>query len=268
MAQGLHIKFSRILRGKIRSLGLRQHGIGVLAKTDQGNFIVDPKDFGVGRALLDKGAYDSGALDYLLGKIDRDSTVVFVGAHIGALLVPIAKQVADVIAFEPNPPTFEMLQANVNLNGLVNVTLYNLAASDREETLTINHNMVNTGGTSVSKSTAAGDGAVAAIPLDEIIADRVLDLMVVDAEGFEVQVFLGGQKTLGNTGTLYTEYGPAMLRRQNATTEDFVKSLRGHFKTMKIGIDASTAYAPDEWLEALLALPSRNSLIVNLTFSK
>jgi FkbM family methyltransferase len=266
MGHGKHIKWSRLLRGKLRSLGLRKHGIGVVARTRQGLFVVDPKDFGVGRALLDKGSYDTDVINSLLEYTTSDSTVVFVGAHIGALLVPMAAKVGKVIAFEPNPPTFEMLQLNVALNGLQNVELHKLAASAVEEELAIIHNTINTGGSSVQRSADQGDSTIHAAPIDSVIGDQTVDLMVVDAEGFEVEVYRGGQKVLKNTQFLYTEYVPSMLRAHGHSAGDFVETLQDHFKLMRIGEEGKW-WTSNEWLGELQKLPDSNFL-VNLTFMK
>ena len=266
MGHGKHIQWSRLLRGKLRSMGLRKYGIGVLARTRQGLFVVDPKDFGVGRALLDKGSYDTDVIDSLLEYTTPGSTVVFVGAHIGALLVPMAAKVGKVIAFEPNPPTFEMLELNVALNGLQNVELHKLAASAVEEELAIIHNTINTGGSSVQRSGDLGDNTIHAAPIDSGIGDQAVDLMVVDAEGFEVEVYRGGQKVLKNTQFLYTEYVPSMLRAQGHTASDFVETLRNHFNWMRIGEEGKW-WPANEWLGELRKMPDDNFL-VNLTFKK
>ena len=269
MAQGPHVKLSRFLRGWLRALGLRKYGIGVLTATPQGLFVVDPRDFGVGRALLDRGQYDVKEIDYLLAKTTPESTVVFVGAHIGSILVPIAKKVAKVIAFEPNPPTFQMLEANVRLNGLSNVVLYPYALSDENGFVTISHNTVNTGGSSVAKAQAAGQGNVECKRMDDLIDDAVIDLMVVDAEGHEIQVYSGAQACLARTKTLYTEFSPRLLRKYGASAVEFVAAMPENFTRMKFIEDSTAADASAQradWLKRLNGLPRQERVLVNLTF--
>ena len=50
--------------------------------------------------------YDSELLSFLLNKCDAESEVLFVGAHIGSLAIPVAKKVRKVVAVEANPATF------------------------------------------------------------------------------------------------------------------------------------------------------------------
>ena len=268
MAQGPQIRLSRKVRGFFRGLGLRKYGIGVLTKTDQGFFVVDPKDFGVGRSLLDRGSYDAEVIKFLLNKIDANSTVVFVGAHIGAILIPIAKKAARVIAFEPNPATHEMLEANVKLNCLSNVILYKFAASSKKELVKMQHNSINTGGSSVSTSQDSSGESVEAMPLDDLIGEEKIDLMVVDAEGFEAHVFAGAEKTLSNTTVLYTEYSPTMLVRQGTSPDRFFDALKKHFQSMCIGTNESPKYSQSDWQNTLNNnnMAHKPSFLLNLTF--
>jgi len=53
--------------------------------------------------------------------------VVDIGANIGCHTVPIAKAVAphgSVLAFEPQPRIFQLLAANITINGLANARLF------------------------------------------------------------------------------------------------------------------------------------------------
>ena len=61
--------------------------------------------------------------------------IVFdVGANIGVFTLYAAKQRAHIYAFEPIPPTFELLQHNIHLHGFDNVAhARNIGLSDREE---------------------------------------------------------------------------------------------------------------------------------------
>ncbi len=66
----------------------------------------------------------------------RDGDVIFdVGANIGLFTLFASQQCRDatIYAFEPIPPTFELLQANVEAHGL-NVKLFNQGVSDKVET--------------------------------------------------------------------------------------------------------------------------------------
>lgn len=129
----LHKRLSRLIRGRLRSRVLATHGIGVVAATRNGTLVVDPGDFNVSRRLLTRGEYDWPEVRLLCGLIRGDSRVVFVGAHVGALLVPLvlATGTRDVVAFEPSPKNHRMLQLNLRLNDIPNVTVHNAAVGQR-----------------------------------------------------------------------------------------------------------------------------------------
>src|SRR2546430_565382 len=83
-------RMSRAIRGRFRSLILSKHGIGILTSTKNGLLVVDPRDFNVSRSLLRSGSYDWPDVCLLARLVDQQSRLVFVGAHIGGLLIPIA----------------------------------------------------------------------------------------------------------------------------------------------------------------------------------
>src|SRR5215510_10338571 len=96
-------RLSRLIRGEIRARILGAHGDGILARTQNGLLIVDPRDFAVARSLLNRGSYDWREIQWLARIVDERSHIVFVGAHIGSLLIPIAKQSGSrqIVALEP-----------------------------------------------------------------------------------------------------------------------------------------------------------------------
>lgn len=268
MAQGPHIRLSRGIRGKLRALGLRQHGVGVVAQTAQGTFVVDPRDFGVGRALLERGAYDQDVIAQLLQQVTAQSTVVVVGAHVGALVVPIASEVAQVIAMEPNPATYALLSMNLRLNALSNVQALPWAAADEPGHVVISHNTQNTGGSAVQKADAAAQGVVECVRLDDVVDVPAVDLMVVDAEGYEVNVFRGAQHTLALTGCVYTEFSPRALARAGHTVDDFFAAIPQKFQTLTHHSRGQIrCFARAEWKDYVMALDTPERLLLNFYLS-
>src|SRR6187401_3583145 len=87
----LHKRMSRQLRGNWRRQLLGAHGIGIVASTLNGLFVVDASDFNVGRRLLERGEYDWREVQTLARLLNRNSRMVVIGAHIGALLIPLIR---------------------------------------------------------------------------------------------------------------------------------------------------------------------------------
>ncbi len=124
-----------------------------------------------------------------------------VGANIGAFTVLAAGVAgAEVTAFEPSPDTFRMLERNVRLNGLGDrVTLLNVAVGQNAGEIQF------TSGLGTENCVAGGAGSsepggnfirVKATTLDEASARVVPNLLKVDVEGFETEVFAGAAQLL------------------------------------------------------------------------
>ena len=61
--------------------------------------------------------------------------VVEVGTHIGSVSIPLAQLLGPtgtLFGFEPQPTLFQMCTANMALNGLSNIRLFNAAAGDAQ----------------------------------------------------------------------------------------------------------------------------------------
>jgi len=78
--------------------------------------------------------------------IPKDSVVLDIGAHVGAFTVVFASCLGDegkVLAFEPNPKTFDMLQKHANDNPQFNIIPYNYACTPENKKYTFNYSDPN-----------------------------------------------------------------------------------------------------------------------------
>jgi FkbM family methyltransferase len=261
-------RVSRALRGKLRSLALSKHGLGVVAETKNGVLVVDPRDFGVSSSLLSRGDYDWEGVSWLLSLVDRESHLVFVGAHLGALLVPVAAHsgARKIVAFEPVPNTYRLLTLNVALNGLAGVTVHQQAIGDTEGSVRFTQNPINTGNSRVSNT---GEIVVPVSTLDAALKREAwghTDLLVLDTEGFEARAMRGASHTLAQTRYFYVEYSPEQLREQGSTPEEFLELAASHFQSMYV--QSSGQFFPAKtYTQYLRDLPERRGLLMNLLFS-
>jgi len=104
---------------------------GDVARGELPHFFVGPAlDINVASAVRQVGTFDLGQ-SYALQTLCRKGDIVLdIGANIGGFTVPLAERVGptgEVHAFEPFRKMFQHLNANVALNGLVNVFTYNVA---------------------------------------------------------------------------------------------------------------------------------------------
>lgn len=261
-------RISRVLRGRLRSLTLSNHGIGVVAQTRNGLLVVDPRDFGVSKSLLSDGSYDESGIRWLSPLLDQQSRIVFVGAHLGALLVPLALQSGSrhIVAFEPSPGNHRLLKMNLALNDLTGVTVHNLAVGDSKGDIQFTENRINSGNSRVSQN---GEISVAVTTLDAALPAEwpAIDLLVMDTEGFEVHAIRGAAQSLARTRYFYVEYAPEQLSEQGSTPKEFIELIASRFDSMYLPGPEVRFFSSKTYVKYLQEIPWRRGLLLNLLFS-
>ncbi|WP_319420254.1 FkbM family methyltransferase [Pleurocapsa sp. FMAR1] len=233
--KAMTMKFTR------KSLG--KYAFAVLARTDSGIFAVDPEDLAVGRSLLRHGNWCNEEYAQISQYVSNHSSVLFVGAHIGSLVVPIAKNCGKVVAIEANPNTFELLKINITLNQLNNCELLNVAANDKVESLPFLLNKLNSGGSKrepkVKKEMYYYDNPdyvkVEAVPLDDRLNASCYDLIVMDIEGSEYFALKGMQRILSCSKILQIEFVPHHLKYVSGVgVDDYLGLISPYFDRLYI----------------------------------
>jgi FkbM family methyltransferase len=263
-------RLSRHIRGRLRSRTLSSHGVAIVAQTKNGLLAVQPGDFNVSRSLLASGEYDWAQISWLKRLLGPQSHLVFAGAHIGAVLTPIAHEFpdAEVIAFEPSPRNFRLLNMNLSLNKLNNVSAKNVALGEQPGRLQFTENSINSGNSRISRS--GGEISVDVGTLDQLVPSHWerIDLMVMDIEGSEVAAMRGGAHVLQKTRYLYVEFAPEQLAEQGSSAQQFIETVARDFKSAYVFGDAVGYFGPDEFAPYLTSVQSRRGLLLNILFSK
>jgi FkbM family methyltransferase len=214
----------------------------ILVVTDQGRFCVDAADRFVSSAMIHGIAYGAQELALAARHVDADSRVLVVGAHIGAIAIPLSRLCRDLTAVEANPATCELLRRNVQLNERHNIRVVQAAANDRNGTIEFVMNTRNSGGSKRMPKYRdwiyfEDDPEVAQVPairLDDLL-DDAFDLVFMDVEGSEYFAFLGMQRILAHARTLVVEFLPHHLSRvAGITVDDFLAPLAPHFDRLTI----------------------------------
>ena len=263
-------RLSRRFRGKWRERSLGEHGIAIVAETKNGRLCVQAGDFNVSRSLLQNGEYDWPQITWLKQVLDPQSRVVFAGAHIGAVLIPLARMSAtrSVLAYEPSPRNFKLLNLNLELNGIRGVIAINAALADRSGTAQFTENIINTGNSRIAP--ADGEITVNLETLDRTIpADwNSIDLIVMDTEGSEVAAMRGAPATLAKTRNLYIEFSPEQLHEQGSSAAEFAEIVARHFKSAYVFGAPILFFGPEKFSEYLKALQDHRSLLLNILFTQ
>jgi FkbM family methyltransferase len=134
--------------------------------------------------------------------------IVDVGANIGlfSLYQALQKKAKLIFAFEPAPSVFRRLKKNIVLNGITSVRTINAAVVGdpgksvpfREFPMSINSR--------IGLSTDPGTVMIPSVTLDCALADvSKIDILKVDAEGYESRVLMGATETLKKTDRIVIE---------------------------------------------------------------
>ena len=165
-----------------------------------GQFILSDKPLTIKTFL--SGIYDFWFETRETNIFNTKSPVIFdVGANVGQFLIGVKNILpnAAVHSFEPDPKTFEYLTKNSAR--LKNVTINNLALSEKDGFLEFYQSKVSSEWSSLVKP-YTGDFNLIKVDskkLDDYIASKsvvIIDLLKIDVEGAEMLVLKGGEKTL------------------------------------------------------------------------
>jgi len=136
-------------------------------------------------------------------KLD-EGVFVDIGSNIGKYAVKIGRKLSGgkgrVIALEPEPYNFEILKKNIKLNNLDNVLPLQLACYSENKKLTFYVEKSGSGSHSIYPTNSASKTIIIdALKLDDILKKNKIervDLIKIDVEGAEVNVFQGAMNTI------------------------------------------------------------------------
>jgi FkbM family methyltransferase len=174
-------------------------------------FVPDDEVFGLARELVLQRIYD---------RFDAGSyrLVVDAGAHVGLFSLIAAQRAVRVVALEPNPINFGVLEVNRRLNDARNLTALEAALWKTSGHVQFGASWHSTGGAVAD----TGDQTVTATSLDELVsAHGEIDLLKLDIEGAEFEV-LGATEALDHVGQIVAE----LHFRDPAAGQQLVEQLR------------------------------------------
>ena len=173
-------------------------------------------------------------LEFLRGRIRPGDVVLDIGANIGLYTLVFAECVQDsghVFAFEPHPPSFALLERNIQLNGVGNVTLVPCAVSDETGTTDLYVSRTHNGIHRIHKSPLCREVIrVPSVRLDDYFAqyDRSIDLVKIDIEGEEYRALQGMKQILRSNPSigLFLEYAPCWIQEAGFPLDQVPSLLR------------------------------------------
>lgn len=147
--------------------------------------------------------------------------IIDAGAHIGLATLYFKKMYpqAKVIAIEPHPQNFELLEKNIWENNLEGVEIYNLALSDHQGTTQLHQDTQYNWFSTTSINSGAWNGEQQTQPIE--VRTQTLHFFLekiklpqialkLDVEGSEQRILLHLGKSVRKIGQLLIEFHPTV----------------------------------------------------------
>jgi len=209
----------------------------IIMKSPKGlYFIARPKYEDLARFLFSSTVAKWEPLDEI--KVKEKDIVIDVGANVGYYTLKWASDVGEngkVVAIEADPNSCEILKENCRLNKISNVEIFNYAASEKKEIVTLYTSKTHSGTNSIFSSKAKNSSIkVSSITLDELLSDNFLEInwIKIDVEGAELQVLKGSSKILQKTQNIIIELHEHILNQNGQKPQDIMDILKERgFKT-------------------------------------
>ena len=224
-------------------------GTGITFTHRMHKILVYTKDYGLTPHLILHGEWERAIEEAVLRHVPTGGTVVEVGCNMGYHTLAMSEKLGPdgkLYGFEANPDVFRLLRWSLDLNGFLGrAKIYNHAVTEVEGEVQFQFNPIAVGGGNVVENNL-GEGnqviRVPGIPLDQTLADLPkVDLLRMDAEGFEPAILRGAQKLIVRSPeiVIICEWSvPMMASRVNLAAHiEWMYSLG--FKAWRILSDAS-----------------------------
>jgi FkbM family methyltransferase len=207
-----------------------------------------------------------------------DMTLVDIGANVGlytALSMYHLNACGRIVAIEPHPQTYEILQKNVAANHIngrecPRVDTFNLAATPEACQLELRLNPENRGDNRMYRGTYQGmieewdTLPVEGRPVDDVLAElgvEEVNFVKIDIQGYEQKAISGFQKTLERSTNviLLSEFWPKGLQEAGGSATDYLHMLINlGFKLYVLNKKPYGSVTPlEDWDALISGLPGR-----------
>lgn len=141
--------------------------------------------------------------DRIIPKINSEIAFIDIGASVGEMVIPLAKNknVRKVIAFEPQAQCALAIEKSAILNNLKNIMVVQCAASEQKGFLRFHSTLQKPTAASVpfsNEDVNQYDNDIASVTVDEIIVsdENLAIIMLIDTEGHEPFVLRGAEQLI------------------------------------------------------------------------
>lgn len=237
---------------------------GEIQKTVQGSqMILNLNDEGISRELALYGVHETNSTREVKKLVKEGMKILEVGANIGyyaILETKLAGKNGFLYAFEPSPFNVDLLQRNLALNDIHNCEVYGKAAG--AENMTTKFFVANKSNLSSfiqrEGMDMIHDGKIIdvdVVRLDDFFADKEIDFIRMDVEGYEREILKGSEKLLTRDHPpkhFFIEVHSELLHKKNSSAREIIEYLEQYgYKVIKSfyrGSSTHTAQSSEELL--------------------
>ena len=197
-----------------------------------------------------------GDREYAFSCSRQDPLILDCGSHIGISILYFKRMYprARIIAFEPDKDNFVILQKNIAVNGLVDITVINAALAAQQGMTTFYREIdglsPDTRGNSIIKAWGDRGGnetTVSTVCLSSYVGSRV-DYLKLDIEGAECQVLEEAQSKLKYVKELYVEFHGTDFNPEN-NLDSIISILENNSFVVQTSHKNIRAFLPDQLME-------------------
>ncbi len=159
---------------------------------EYGTFFVDTDSNKKMAQLFERNVHpQADELEVFHRYVNSDSTFLDLGAYVGTISVPMAKVAKAVHSFEPVKENRDLLERNIQINNLTNVTVHPVALGSHagHVSLTLPNPDYDAASFAVQ-----GEGDIPMVTLDSL--SLAPSFIKMDVEGYEYEVLKGAAGTI------------------------------------------------------------------------
>ncbi|MGY3213872.1 FkbM family methyltransferase [Mucilaginibacter sp. HD30] len=192
-------------------------------------------------------------MEFVKNKICKKGDVILeCGGHHGLTAVVISKWIGEeghVYTFEPNSDNLAIIRKNININSSKNITVIPNAVGSEHGNILISHSNSN------SYILQGNENVGIEVPIVKIddFADKKIDVIKIDVEGFEFEVLKGATEILKTRPRLAIELHLDMMQRYGATVDQLLSLIEKNYD-LWIQLDI---YSPPVQFNRSVFIPDR-----------
>jgi FkbM family methyltransferase len=228
---------------------------------------VDLRDEIIGRSLFSGLPYEPAETAFISDILRPGMTFVDIGANIGYYSLLAARLLGStgrIIAFEPDPYNYHLLDANIKLNRRqAQVAMRNIALGSAPGQLTLWKSNSNYGDHRLGEWAEGRSGITVAVDTFDAqfrsIGGGTIDLLKIDVQGFEAKVFSGMQGVFAASPprVILMEYWPDGIRAAGDNPEQLLCRLLDYGYRVAL-VESSGSPRSVTLPEVLASIPTPN----------